>query len=46
MKRVKLNQTAAYSVAATLASLPDFSTTGKQTCLLPALDPSAVTFLS
>lgn len=35
MKRVKSNQTAAYVVAATLASLPDFSTTGEQTSLSP-----------
>lgn len=39
MNRVKLNQTAAHSVVVTLASLPDFSATGRQQplCLLFAL---------
>lgn len=38
MKRKKSNQTAAHSVVAALASLPDISTTGKKpVCLLLAL---------
>lgn len=46
MKRVKSNQTAAHSVVAMLASLPDFSTTSKQPLSLLALNPPAVLFSS